>query len=130
MAERPIPAAAYVKMTAHELAWVIYFLNVAAELLGDMLDRGCPAEAATEAKGLRRALFWKAFLRAPGEMIWCQIQHWWVEFQHHLRPAYPWVAILGPDGSGKSTVIEDDDLDPDPEPGDKPASRPEMVGAA
>jgi glycosyltransferase involved in cell wall biosynthesis/thymidylate kinase len=77
-----------------------------ADQLIEWIRSGNPQAAATYAKSLRRALIWNALRRAPGESLWNQVTHWYVEFCHHLKPPYPWVAILGPDGSGKSSVIE------------------------
>ncbi|WP_193210824.1 glycosyltransferase [Luteolibacter marinus] len=74
--------------------------------LGRMVAAGRPGEAAADAPELRRALAWRAFRRAPGETLWRQATHWWREFKHHAKPPHPWVAVLGPDGSGKSTVVE------------------------
>lgn len=77
-----------------------------ARQLGSWLDEGRPSAAAVDAPALRRALAWAALRRAPGETLWRQARHWATELKQHLRPPYPWVAILGPDGSGKSTVVE------------------------
>ena len=32
--------------------------------------------------------------------------HWWTEVRHHVNSPFPFIAFLGPDGAGKSTVIE------------------------
>ncbi len=77
-----------------------------ARVLAGWLEEGTPGRAAEEAKGLRRALAWRALERAPGECLWRQARHWWVEWKNHVRPPFPWVAVLGPDGSGKSSVVE------------------------
>lgn len=76
-----------------------------ADLMGRWIEDGIPGEAARHAAGLRRALSWQALRRAPGEWVWRQFRHWTTEFRNHLTPPYPWVAVLGPDGSGKSSVI-------------------------
>ncbi len=55
---------------------------------------------------MRRALAWRALRQAPGECVWRQARHWWAEWRNHVRPPFPWVAVLGPDGSGKSSVVE------------------------
>ena len=34
------------------------------------------------------------------------VGHWWCEWEFHRNLPYPWIGLLGPDGSGKSTVIE------------------------
>ena len=77
-----------------------------ADQLGDWLESGTPGEAVEHAKALRRALFLTQFMNSPGESLARQARHWWTEARHHLNPPYPWVAILGPDGSGKSSVID------------------------
>ena len=77
-----------------------------AEILEDWMKAGDPGKAAQHADGLRRALFAKQMRNSPGKCLAGQGTHWWTEFRHHLKPPYPWVAILGPDGSGKSSVIE------------------------
>ncbi len=77
-----------------------------ADLLGRWLDQGIPGEAAGVAGALRKALSFRALRVAPGETIWRQARHWWTELRLHWRPPFPWVAVLGPDGSGKSSVID------------------------
>ena len=54
---------------------------------------------------LRRALWVQNFKKRP--LLTCSswLGHWWIELKHHVRPPFPWIAILGPDGSGKSSVI-------------------------
>lgn len=70
-----------------------------------LLEAGTPGDAVKHTTGLRRALAWQALIRSPGECLWGQFSHWGIELRHHLRPPFPWIAFLGPDGSGKSSVI-------------------------
>jgi glycosyltransferase involved in cell wall biosynthesis len=64
-----------------------------------------PGQAIPHVPALRRALWWNSVRRSPGETLWRQAQHWCTELRHHLNPPFPWIAFLGPDGSGKSSVI-------------------------
>lgn len=77
----------------------------AAEL-GDLLEQGHPEEAVERVADLRVALAQRSFLRAPMETFEKVVRHWTRELFLHWRPPFPWVAFLGPDGVGKSTVIE------------------------
>jgi thymidylate kinase len=57
------------------------------------------------ARSLRRVFAWRCLMRAPLATIDRVARHWACEFGHHVRPPFPWIALLGPDGSGKSSVI-------------------------
>lgn len=57
-------------------------------------------------KEIRWALGWRDFRRSGGEIIPRVMSHWWSEAKHHFKPQLPLIAFLGPDGSGKSSVIE------------------------
>ncbi|MDA7917084.1 glycosyltransferase [Akkermansiaceae bacterium] len=63
-------------------------------------------ESVNHVSSIRRALMWKSFRRSGGDTISGIVRHWWTEAGHHLKPALPTVAFLGPDGSGKSSVID------------------------
>jgi thymidylate kinase len=67
---------------------------------------GREQDAVRYTKELRRALLVQNLKKHPLKTAFSWIGHWWVELKHHVRPPFPWVAILGPDGSGKSSVIE------------------------
>jgi thymidylate kinase len=57
------------------------------------------------ARSLRRVFAGRCLARAPLATIDRVARHWACEFVHHVRPPFPWIALLGPDGSGKSSVI-------------------------
>lgn len=75
------------------------------EQLMAWLRAGMPEQAAAHAGQLRAALVRRAMIFAPGLTLAGRAKHWWAEFKNHLKPPFPWIAILGPDGSGKSSVI-------------------------
>lgn len=54
---------------------------------------------------LRRAVWWQAFRRHPLRTVWGWLCFYGCEVKLNLFPPTPWIAVLGPDGSGKSTVI-------------------------
>ena len=66
---------------------------------------GKEANALPYTKNLRRALIWHRLRKQPIKAGWSWVKHWLTELKHHLFPPFPWVAVLGPDGSGKSSVI-------------------------
>ncbi|MDB4713562.1 hypothetical protein OAF14_00405 [Akkermansiaceae bacterium] len=68
--------------------------------------RGDARKSAKHVKSIRRALKWKQFRRSGGDTICGVVRHWWCEALHHLKPQLPMLAFVGPDGSGKSSVIE------------------------
>jgi thymidylate kinase len=55
---------------------------------------------------LRRSFRRRSFLRRPMTSMFRQIRFWLREFSTVLFPPGVCIAILGPDGSGKSTVIQ------------------------
>lgn len=73
--------------------------------ISSWLDAGEPELAVASTRNLRTALRWRAFMKNPGDSLLGQFRHWRVEWHHHRHPPYPWIAFLGPDGSGKSSVI-------------------------
>jgi thymidylate kinase len=79
--------------------------DLAAEMVF-LLERKNPGEAVLLVSDLRSALKWRSVLRSPAEVVERVLRHWWCELQHHWKPPFPWLAFLGPDGVGKSTVIE------------------------
>jgi thymidylate kinase len=58
-------------------------------------------------RSLRRAVWWRAFLRSPVRTIQRSVAFVIGELRLRFRPSVPWVAILGPDGSGKSSLTNE-----------------------
>ena len=54
---------------------------------------------------LRRSLSLRSFARSPMKWVARTFRHWSTEIMRHLHPPMPTLAFLGPDGSGKSSVI-------------------------
>lgn len=80
-----------------------------APLGGELLDlanAGTPALAVARVPTMRFHLWRTAMARDGLETLTRQFRHWRTELSHHIHPPYPWIAILGPDGSGKSSVIQ------------------------
>jgi thymidylate kinase len=65
-----------------------------------------PKEALEWVRELRGAVKWTNFCREGFFVVAPLLSHWWQELKNHGKPPFPWIAFLGPDGSGKSTVIE------------------------
>jgi thymidylate kinase len=55
---------------------------------------------------MRMVLSTKRNCRCPVVTVKNVMRHWWCEWRFHRRLPFPWIGVLGPDGSGKSTVIE------------------------
>jgi thymidylate kinase len=79
---------------------------------GRSLARSClesiaanrPSELEEIAGRLRRAMVWRRFIRAPLSTLYSLWSFCTREFSLRLRPAGFVLVLLGPDGSGKSTV--------------------------
>jgi thymidylate kinase len=52
----------------------------------------------------RRAIWWRALLRRPFGTMLGLLRHYGAEVAQYMRPAGLTVAVLGPDGAGKSAV--------------------------
>ena len=89
-------------------ACVLRAFGAAGKLPFDLLAETDPAEntIGKYAKKLRRALKWECFKRAPLGTVKLLLRHWKVELTSLLRPKGYHLAFLGPDGAGKSTVID------------------------
>jgi len=72
-----------------------------------LAEEGRAKGAAAWARRLRCQLFLRAMGKSPLATTGGILSHWWCEWGFHRRMAFPWIAILGPDGSGKSTLIEE-----------------------
>ena len=76
-----------------------------AERLFSCAQIGTPEQSAQWAGALRRALWWRAFRRRPARTVQGGLRRLAAEARLRLRPPMPWLAVLGPDGSGKSSVL-------------------------
>lgn len=86
------------------LAWA--FGKRLGDVLYEMAVNGEASKAVKLTGRLRTVLAVRAFLQSPGTTLRGVSRHWWVEFLLHWRVPFPWIAILGPDGIGKSTAIK------------------------
>jgi len=68
-------------------------------------ERGHPARSADSVAELRRAVWWRAFRRHPLATVRRYASFWKYEIELRRKPPLPSMAFLGPDGSGKSSVI-------------------------
>ena len=71
-----------------------------------LLENENPGAIVDVVGSLRRSLTWRALFSQGGTAAGRWVSHWMVELRNHLRPPFPWIAFLGPDGSGKSSVIQ------------------------
>jgi thymidylate kinase len=72
-----------------------------------MLSLACeerPEDSEKWIHPLRRALWWRAFKRAPCTTLIRWADYWKNQISRCTNPPAPWIAILGLDGSGKSTL--------------------------
>lgn len=82
------------------------FGAVEGQRLFDLAGQKKYADALQDVGALRQALWIRAVLRRPLGTIGGLIHHVAMELGLRWRPPLPWVAVLGPDGSGKSTVLQ------------------------
>lgn len=69
-------------------------------------ERGDAGVATHWVGKMRFNLSLKCISRSPILTVGRVVGHWWCEWEFHRNLPYPWIGLLGPDGSGKSTVIE------------------------
>jgi thymidylate kinase len=69
-------------------------------------QRGEPERSVKYVQPLRRSLWWRSLCRSPWRTLIGWVDFWAAETKLRLFPPAPWVAILGLDGSGKSSVLE------------------------
>lgn len=94
------------------------FENMLLEILGERLTEqlfplvvsGRVEETARCWKEVRRTVWRRTFLRYPARTFYEALRHVCIELKRWFwldrRNSAHWIAVLGPDGSGKSTVIE------------------------
>jgi thymidylate kinase len=75
------------------------------QMLFDAATCGQPEKSIAWTRSIRRAVWLKSFRRRPIATGFRWSSFWIAEIRLRLLPPVPWVAILGPDGSGKSSVI-------------------------
>jgi len=83
------------------------FGNRLAENLFQIAARGDAGVATHWVSSMRFTLARRQMVRHPLKTATNVVKHWLCEWRFHRRLALPWVGILGPDGSGKSSVIEE-----------------------
>lgn len=66
---------------------------------------GCPEVSARWVRPLRTAVWTRALIRDPAGTLARFTDFLKAEFRLRIAPPTPWVAVLGPDGSGKSSVL-------------------------
>lgn len=104
-------ARVMIKAAAEDSLALSACLNFAVgKIWGDRLFKlakeGTPEKSVAWVKPLRRSLWLQGFKRQPLSTCRGWLVFWLREVKMRLKPPVPWVAILGMDGSGKSTVIE------------------------
>lgn len=66
---------------------------------------GRPADSANWTKQVGRAVRWQALRHDTWNTVLRWLRFWRAEVRLRLRPPVPWVVFLGPDGSGKSSIV-------------------------
>jgi len=86
-------------------------IEVAGQKLGLRLWQAAVdghAEISAEwTRSLRRAVWWRAWRRSPLRTIQRSVAFVTGELRLRFQPPVPWMAILGPDGSGKSSLANE-----------------------
>lgn len=67
---------------------------------------GKTAVAADRIGRLRSAIWWQAFRRNPGDTLSHWLAFWKAVLRLRFSPSLPWLALVGPDGCGKSSVLQ------------------------
>jgi len=78
-----------------------------AALAWSKLEAGDIAGTISLKSGLRRSVWWRAFRHSPFETLQDAIRHMLSELRRRAhRPPATFLAVLGPDGVGKTTFVE------------------------
>ena len=77
-----------------------------AAKLYDLAAEGRAEEAVQMVSQMRTSLSLRRLGKQPLQSVLSVMKHWACELKFHLKTPFPWIGILGPDGSGKSTVID------------------------
>ena len=67
---------------------------------------GHPEESVKSVRDIRRAVRARALRRQPWQTLRGWYQFWLAEVRLRSSPPLPWVALLGPDGSGKTSLLD------------------------
>ena len=67
---------------------------------------GRPEISAEWTRSLRRAVWWRSWVKAPARTLQRYLAFVVAELKLRLEPTVPWIAILGSDGSGKSSLVK------------------------
>ena len=79
---------------------------VCGRRLFEAVRSGHPELTGTSVKAIRRHVWWRAFRLDFRGTVSRWLAFWLAEIRLRIVRQVPWICILGPDGSGKSTVIE------------------------
>lgn len=77
------------------------------ERLWQSATSGRPQLSGEWARAVRRAVWWRSLVHSPLRTLGGWLTHWRRELMLRIRPPLPWCVLLGPDGSGKSSVISE-----------------------
>jgi hypothetical protein len=75
------------------------------EKLWRLAQQGEPENSARHVRQVRRAVWRRSFRRDPAGTLFRYCQFWTREVALRACPPTPMVAVMGPDGSGKSSVL-------------------------
>lgn len=77
-----------------------------AKRLVEVAREGRPENSVAWVGLIRRVLWWRSFLRSPLNTLKGWMRFWVAEVKLRIWPPTPWVAVLGLDGSGKSSLLD------------------------
>ncbi len=76
------------------------------EELMQLAEHGQVEQSAALAGRIRRTVWWRALLRRPLATLAGALHHYFHEARQYLRPSGACIAVIGPDGAGKSAVCQ------------------------